>query len=491
MKNNNKAWVNLQNFTLDKYKPEYRLQNFALCISLVTAISILLGSPIFTWLFENNYIAKWFWIYHTKNLNGFTGYVCVALALMSILLSLHKGFHVKSSVLPLFLGAVLLQHGFALLENRGLQGLKDRADKTGHSEFLLRAVEQSSFVDTLKSYEERVNSGELGRYPPSKPPGTLMFYMLSSRIADALAGDEFSDKPSRIKNLSQLMVFIWPLIAALVVFPSFAVAKKLLPVDISAYGVFFFLLTPSFCLIPLHTDQVLFPSLFMLNLWACLEITSKEGLPLWQPFGLGILFYLSAFIQFPMLTAIVPLIALLLFSAPQRGLMALRAIVILGLTWAGFLLSDFAFKRLFDYDFLLRYRSALSYHGLWTGWREEVRLQGIGSNLLEASIWIGPPIFWSFLAVSVTDIGRLRLFNSSSRSAVAFGIVLILIVLLLFGKSLSEVARLWLFLMPSICIYASATLNKINPAARMKRVTAITVAQVFLSFAIKQNMDFY
>ena len=104
----------------------------------------------------------------------------------------------RFKLLLLFLLGVSLQFGFAFIEERGLDAIRDRMVDTGHAEFATIAVQQDSLLYVASHYESLIESGQLGEYAPSKPPGTLLFYMVTEKLAGVLAADDDTDSNTNL-----------------------------------------------------------------------------------------------------------------------------------------------------------------------------------------------------------------------------------------------------------------------------------------------------
>src|SRR5262245_61630338 len=114
-----------------------------------------------------------------------------------------------ASILVLILSGFVLQHGFAWSEGRGLDGIRRSIVSTGHAEFAEVAVQQPSMWDVVVQYEEKPQYEELGIYAHSKPPGTLLFYMATERLARGLAPNESAT--GRLRATRNLAAMTWPL----------------------------------------------------------------------------------------------------------------------------------------------------------------------------------------------------------------------------------------------------------------------------------------
>lgn len=110
-------------------------------------------------------------------------------------------------IFVVFLAGIALQFSFGFSKNHGLDSLRERMINAGHAEFVIVASQQIGMLETTSNYERLVQRGAY-RYIPSKPPGTLLFYMLNDRIA-TLINPSFDN---RLENTRTFASITWPVI---------------------------------------------------------------------------------------------------------------------------------------------------------------------------------------------------------------------------------------------------------------------------------------
>ena len=112
-----------------------------------------------------------------------------------------------------------------------------------------------------------------------------------------------------------------------------------------------------------------------------------------------------------------------------------------------------------NYDIFLRYSGAMMHHIHWKGWDNslETYLKAGITNIAEFSVWVVLPIIILFLLSTLSSYYGRKKNLSFHFNAV---IVLTFLYLLIFGKTKAEVARLWLFLVPFVCISVAHYLHK-------------------------------
>ena len=270
-------------------------------------------------------------------------------------------------VLALIAGGYLFQEGLAWSEGRGVNGLRDRMVTSGHAEFATVAVQQRSLWSVLTHYEQKAEGGELLRYAHSKPPGQLLFYMATERIARLISS---SDQPdARLAALRTMAAIVWPLIAYLALIPLYATVRTLAGDETARLAALLYLVVPASALITLHTDSVIFPTLCAGVVWMVV-VAAARNKARWA-IAAGVLLYVSAFFTFALLAAL-PLallsaIAVVDGGAGRRSAVRREAVVIGGVA-LGFGVSFAVFALAFHYDFLARFSDARNFNAAWKGW---------------------------------------------------------------------------------------------------------------------------
>ena len=76
-------------------------------------------------------------------------------------------------------------------------------------------------------------------------------------------------------------------------------------------------------------------------------------------------------------------------------------------------------------------------------------------------------------------------------NAIPFGILTTLILLLFLGKTIGEVARLWLFLMPLLWIQIHTHIEDLSPKLRRVTQGAVLIFLLFWTAIFKWQQDFW
>ena len=296
------------------------------------------------------------WVWEFTNKPGHALWVlvgavfCFGLVVAGIL---HQKFSDLTGVVLLVLVGVLLQFGFAATEGRGITAVSDRLLTTGHAEFAALAVINDDVPILIASYEELVSQGKLGEFGPSKPPGTLIFHILTNRFSRALHPGQTPDRA--LADLRATAAWLWPLLSCLVVVPLFFLGRSLYGREPALMACTLFLTVPSFNLINLHTDQVIYPLFFVscvaLGLWAGRRGSWRLGV------AGGVLAYLTMGLSFSLGVVLVFMVV--------SGRSAVRAHA--GLA-AGLVLSILVSYLWLHYPVWTRLSAAVSYHQTWRPW---------------------------------------------------------------------------------------------------------------------------
>lgn len=379
--------------------------------------------------------------------------------------------------------AVLQQFTFALAEGRGLAGLRDRALHTGHSEYVRLASSGISLRDVLCDYETLVQGGRLP-FCAVKPPGQLLTYALSARLADVVVGQGLLERSPVFgvtteahRRVVELITWLWPWLAALALVPIAMLACWRLGAA-WFWPVAWFALSAPFALVTLHLDQVLFPGLSALLIW--MAVTGRW---VWG----GVLAWLAAFVSFGLLPAIVLAGALAVLTQPaaQRWRLVRHGAPRFALGCAVVAATHIA---LTGYDPVLRYQRAIAAHEQWKHWESSWThsLAAARMNLIEFLWWANPAFLVPALVVAIGTFRRWRArqLDDHDRFGLAFAAVLMLVAGI--GRTWAETARLWLFMLPLALLAVARPLLQRGTTA----CALVAMLQWAWVLAIKATQDF-
>ena len=429
----------------------------------------------------------WFWSFNNKPLSWawfFIPLLIFSYIVLRVLFS-QQGRHWRQLILLILLGYVL-QHGFALMEGRGLAALTDRMTVSGHGLYARAATQQESLRRVLGHYDELLEEGELPLFPhATKPPGLLLFLMTAEKIsavADGLFGGD------AVGRLSTLGALIFPLLSYAVLIPLYFFCRLYSGDEAALIAAVLFLTMPNTALITLHGDQYLYPFLGLLTVFVFSLAVVRRRL-LWALLA-GVLFYLALLASFALI-ALLPLIFILAGAEiyqnrmrwDQAILIALMGVLGFGACYLGFIL-------VFDYDALQRYQAAMALHQLFKiqDWHIGHRLYFGFLNLVEFAVWCGLPIALLCAAQLQTTIASWRQNAWDSKEMLALALLVILAALIAVGKTVAESGRLWLFLTPLIAICAAWELQR---RGGQTSFIAVVFMQLVTVLAVKGYQDFF
>ena len=217
-------------------------------------------------------------------------------------------------------------------------------------------------------------------------------------------------------------------------------------------------------------------------------VKAKQEHNLWLGALTGIIFFLTSFLSFGLLVTAILFIWIIFIHNISR-----QSIILSGAVGLGILLTGLVFYWSFQYNHIERYLSATAYHVSVKGWDNsaETLFFAAVTTLIEYCLWIGLPLailaIYAFKNISIlksTDYGLLN--------AVLTSLFLIIIALLLFGKTKAETARLWMFLTPFMCLFAAKAVKDLVHSDRAFMVFSsfVLVAQLLAAYLLLRYQDF-
>jgi len=446
---------------------------------------LILKIPIFT------HLHGWFWGFRDKPAGSplllvllFT----ISYVIIRIILSIDTRDSIKLFFL-IILGFTL-QLGFAFTEGRGMDGIKDRLINSGHAEFTIIALKQQNVLNLVSNYEKLSDSGELGKFSPSKPPGQLILYIFTSKLADILnPEDNFDDKLDWFRTFT---AYFWTLISCLVLIPLFYFTKLLIDSDRAILACILYLFIPSVNLITMHTDQVFFPCFFMTAAHLALYSCTRRNIYL--SFMTGVFVYLMLFCSFGLIFILPFIMVICIFFSNYKTKFDLKSFkMVIPCIFSGMIITGFLFRIIFGYQILIRYQKAIAYHVRWKGWISNFDniTHFAKLNMLEFIVWLGFPIAILTIYCIYRSFRQIFKRNMDACSIISLMLFLILMILDFFGMTMGEVARIWLFLVPVICIVAGSCLETRFRENRELLVPLIIILQAGSVYLIKVFQDFH
>jgi hypothetical protein len=398
----------------------------------------------------------------------------------------------------LVLVGFLWQQSLALAEKRGVDGMRDQLLRSGHSEFA-RTVTTRHLrpMELIPNYERFVEAPDQ-EFARSKPPGNVLVFWAAARAA-AILMPHVWDPPVPTDSIYVANAYHWrlanfatlffPLVSCAVLIPLAWLGGQLLGEKHALWPALLYLLAPSVALVPLHLDQVLYP-LLACGLWSLTvaAVRARGRAALLLGTAVGAVAWLSVFVSFSLLPAL-PLALAFAVAAlrmeQRKGLGTLMGP--LSAAAGAFLTLSFAAWIALGYDSLERFRRAMDNHSRWKGWEESFRVPATFTNLAEFGYWLGVPLVLLFVFGILTALRRPAA-NDGDRSwlvPVSIGTCLVLVATALFGRTLSEVNRIWIFFIPAVVTVAAQALRRIAGARAEPAMASVAALQIAWTVVLK------
>ena len=344
------------------------------------------------------------------------------------------------------------------------------------------------------------------------PPGNILFYWCQLRLfalspgltaavlraADALTyggADAFELADLRLEPFERAAVwssfFMLSFLCALAVAPVYLVARQLAGCVAGLAAAGLYLTTPSLHLFSPHVDQLHMPlsaAVCAVWVWALRRGSAWRGAL--TGVGLGICLFVS--LHFVALAALCVLSAVLWCwrgEARPRWRLGVRLCAWLAAGLAGVVAVQYL---CLSHNVLRVWWICLAKHETFYDYFPRTYWKWVLANLLEFGLFTGAATvcLWALWAVA-----EVRGWRSGRRlgpvQAICVAAALILLALNFSGKNLSEVARLWMFLMPLAAAAGGAMLAKLAAGTGMGWVWAVVAAQFVQVAVFKLRLDVF
>ena len=469
------------------------MKNKTFVIILFLAQALFWGLIFFRLPFLQN-LPWWYWHFRDTLLLS-PGYLLISFAISGIALAHAFSFPGRRfvNIALIIVTGYSLQMAFGLAEGRGMQPFRDRILRSGQLDPVMLAVTQDDISDLTVRYQQHMESDLWQHdYLKTKPPGTLLFFMLLERTTIWITGA--STQQERLENLMSVSIYLFPFLAMLTVIPLYFLSKFFLPVDQAILPSMLFISSPAVILISCDIDQFLFPLIGLGVLWlGGLAAASDRRL---IAFLAGILLFLSLYVSFSLLPLLLlcPMVAGIVWASKQEAPMSVRPIAsLIGAGIVGFLVALVVFRFLLHYDMFTRYSSAIAAHEDIKAWMPGIRnVIAFGStSSVEFACGIGialTVVFLDHLAATTVALGQGK---TDAAGYLTVAIIIVWLGLVALGKVKSESARLWLFLLPVVALAASAWLVKRFPANPRIIVLFVFTLQIITALELKRFQDLF
>lgn len=390
----------------------------------------------------------------------------------------------------LFATSLCAQAASLLLVGPHLETALDRF-QGGHGAFLDAAVRERGrpLAEIVRAYPQEAESGRLGVFARSKPPGTFVIYAGIVRLSELTAvrtlvapiADLAAARPTLRRHADAVAtaVVFFPIVTALAVLPIVLLGLALTGRRDAGYdAALLWTSSPAVLVITHHTDG----SWYVL-LVACGAALGAYGarrdrpalslaggvalaLAIWSSYGLLPGVGITGAAQLAASIASTP-------SGPTRPWLArasrhgawLAAGVLVGLA---LLLVSGYFP-----DPIVSYRTAMAHHAEWKAFL----IGGVWGlvGALEFWTWAGLPTLLLLALAMVSTLRHLDSRAARALAALALGVVAVHLLVMLYAGS-NESARLWLFQLPAIACVIAIDLRRASPFASPRALLALAIA---------------
>lgn len=442
-------------------------------------------------------LPHWFW-YEIDKPPGTPAQWSAILGLFLVIAGIATGAAPRASfwrrVGVLGLAGYALELVVVATEGRGMEPLRAHFLRSGHGQFVTAAIAHGERPDLVSSYVALARDGTLGQYAPTKPPGTLLLYVLTESLSRPFATADTA--AARRVAVGELAIWLWPAIAMVVVFPLAALVRNLTRDHRAAVlACALFVCTPSVVLVQMHTDQVFFPLFATTAAWLASEAARRGSVP-WA-IGSALAFVVALLSSFG-LAVMAPVMMALFASGPAPRW---RRFLVVAIPFALTLVIAYLVVRSgLGFDWLVDYHLAAERHTAWKGWdyAPSTYLYFGFLDSLEFAFWVGAALS-AFAITSAWRAAReARRGITSPTARLALGVAAMVVLVLVLGKTKAEVARLWLFMVPVVCAIVAHELRRTarelgaqRPALPRWLPAALLATQIALVWLLKTEMDFH
>jgi hypothetical protein len=395
------------------------------------------------------------------------------------------------------------QLSFGFIEGQGLESLRLKFFNSSHAIYAeSAAVETHSFVDIIKNYDTVYDQS---MFTLTKPPGVMLMYTTIDRLVNGT--DYSAGQTARVAKTSNFIAWTFPFFALLVVFLLYLFFRKVdgsLDSGVNAIvAAMLFIVVPSIDLFVLFADEAIYPVVFLLAALLIVLGLQKRSLPL--AFLVGCLLYLAMFLTYS-LTTLLAFTALYILADgwTHRREMPFWRCLLTGIgVIAGFTLLVFVFQFLLNYNLVQQLHSIQSFRYNFDFYTRvaqplptapvpfQEHIQQIVHadflNNIELATSVGFPLFILFVVQGIRSMVHFFQ-NRAERIELAqvafFGTFL---VMALTGTSQGEVARLWMFFVPMVVLFAA---REVLPWAKRKPLWLILlVATQLITVALTYHFQ--
>jgi hypothetical protein len=444
----------------------------------------------------------WFWSFRRTELPGLWPYLPIAAsAVAAALFVMRRRSGLWVGVALVVLAGWSVQLSFGLMEGKGLQGIQDRMVTTGHAGFAREALRTDDYLEVARNYEYLLAQHRLNGFCATKPPGQLLVYWLTLRASKIL--DVAVSGIGRFTRLTIFAALAWPLMTYLVCLPLPLIGGAAGRRSPGGAAAILFSVAPNVTLVTLHLDQCLYPLLAALPVLLALHALRRRAK--WAAGLAGVTLYLGLYVSFSLLPLLL-LIGLLGLLVPAGGrqvgrrgsggdllAVARERAPLAAIFVASLALADVVFRLALDYDIARRYAGVIDAHLAWkhVSWTLlNVRHYAL-LDLAEFALWSGLPIVLLFLARAIRAIERADRRVLRPGDALVIATTATLLAMAILGRTAAETGRLWIYMVPFLCVGASEEIAALGRSRGRAVLWAAVFCQLALVLATKRYQDFF
>ncbi len=488
--------------------PSRALLLVAVALTALASLMLLLEVPTVQTL------SFWFWPLRDKKMLGVVLVAACAAALPYLVMlagSTARGSRrrVVGLLLALMVWGFTMQHALSLAERRSLDGMRARVILSGHGEFARLASRPLTAWQVLSQYETLV-AGKGHDFARSKPPGQLLIYLAMARLGDALLPNLEAPRVRGVLNhthwrLATVASFLLPLCACLALLPLLALARLWAGEGVASLAALLYVLCPPVMLVTVHLDQAVYPLLATTVLWAATRAgqAADTRAALGRGAALGAAAWLSLLVSFTLLPAMLLAAGLWAALAWQADGARRRVMLRSAAAAAGaFALLLALFRWAAGYDALARFAGVMAQHQAWRRYDTSARawvtwewtpgnvLGSACSTLTELAYWLGPPMVLLILLGLAHAAARLRRREAGPADLFTLAWIGTVLATALLGSTRAEVARLWIFFVPGLCVIAASVAASWLRGPRRQLGHALALTQLAWMLMLKGFQDF-
>lgn len=466
-------------------KLDFRIHLILLVIILFSSLQI-----VFIWarLAIREIFPTWIWDYWDKDIGIAYGWfpLLMLIVLITAFLVLRQPERQLQNLFLLLTLGYILQLGFGFMEGKGVKGLERKIDQSIPAAYVQEICHNPIPDHLLRDYDEVYGDRFwLG----TKPPGYLMFF--SSFKWGVEFFSPFSSGEDCFSKLTATAALLLPLISVITLIPLFFVSKSILGLTHANLALLLFISTPNFILMIANMDQFLFPLLSTITLLLIILAIKKCSLLL--AFLAGVFIYIDGFFSFSLLPLGVFLASFLVIhlilnteDIPRKSIIQLGIISLCGVAFTGLF-----FWKVFGYNAIQRYQHAIGAHRSIKEFQNGITqlVQALQLNNFEYGYWIGVPLVILVFVSGFMVLSNYRNRQSELADHFVLSFFVTYLVLNIFGQTIGEVGRLWIFLNPLTVIAASYALPKIVQKEPGKWTNLILMLQLCITLAIFTFQD--